>query len=138
MVRISHEDADVRLAPTQEHTAQEAPLSGVSGSRTSRASPVDVDTPAEALKPTPVQPDVIAPTPPPVEPAGEATTALRAAASELAERVVRVLWPPGDHPTLQVPTHALCPPSPGVWTAATSKADPRRQQDWILKCPQGG
>jgi hypothetical protein len=26
----------------------------------------------------------------------------------------------------------------GVWNAATSKAEPRRQQDWILKCLQGG
>jgi hypothetical protein len=25
-----------------------------------------------------------------------------------------------------------------VWKAATSKADPRQQQDWILKCLQGG
>jgi hypothetical protein len=25
-----------------------------------------------------------------------------------------------------------------VWKAATSKADPRKQQDWILECLQGG
>ena len=27
---------------------------------------------------------------------------------------------------------------PRVWKAATSKAEPRQQQDWILKCVQGG
>jgi hypothetical protein len=25
-----------------------------------------------------------------------------------------------------------------VWKAATSKAEPRQKQDWILKCLQGG
>jgi hypothetical protein len=39
---------------------------------------------------------------------------------------------------LHYPGHRLEPEPPNVWKAATSKADPRLQQDWILKFLQGG
>ena len=42
----------------------------------------------------------------------------------------------GAHVTLTV--RAVLLTKVRVWKAATSKAEPRQRQDWILKCLQGG